>query len=170
LTPAKTGLVRAHLYATPDLEFPFLKVHFSKTITADVTIGPGAVLAAGRHAYDSWRFNLADVTRMLSFKGFWRMLAAREFRQMAAQEWRKSLFKVAVFEEARKLIPKLEYSDLIPYRSGIRAQLVNAQGDLIDDLVVEQTHRSIHILNAVSPALTCSLPFADHIVSILASK
>lgn len=170
LTANQCSFVRAHVYAAPDLNFPFLKVHFSRTITGQVTIGPGAVLAFGRHAYDRFSLHLPDLLEMLGFKGFWQMVCSEEFRKLATDEWRKSLFRRAVYDEARQLIPAIQYHDLIPYRAGIRAQLVNSSGKLVDDLVVEQTNRSLHVLNAVSPALTCSLPFADHLLSILSDK
>lgn len=170
LRPERSALVRAHVYAPPDLNFPFLGVHFSKTFDGHVTIGPGAVLAMGRTAYTPARINLRDMKDMFGFPGFWRMFKQKEFRQMAAREWKKSLFKYAVYQEALQLIPEVQYSDLVPYRSGIRAQLVNSDGQMVDDLVVEKTDRSVHVLNAVSPALTCSLPFADYIVSVLQGK
>jgi L-2-hydroxyglutarate oxidase LhgO len=43
---------------------------------------------------------------------------------------------------------------------GIRPQLIRSNGQLLDDLVIESTRRSIHILNVVSPGMTSSLAFA----------
>ena len=54
--------------------------------------------------------------------------------------------------------------------SGIRAQLVSQSGHLVDDLVIEETPRSPHLLNAVSLTLTCSLPCAEHVVSLITMK
>lgn len=170
LIPQRRMLVNSHLYAAPDLNFPFLGVHFSRTFDGRVTIGPGAVLAPGRNAYIRTQFDIKDIADMVSFGGFWRMFASRSFRQQAQREWKKSFFKGAVYDEARQLVPTLSIEDLVPYRAGIRAQVVNLRGELIDDLIVEETPRSIHVLNAVSPALTCSLPFADHILSLLEPK
>ncbi|HEY9867673.1 MAG TPA: hypothetical protein V6D08_00575, partial [Candidatus Obscuribacterales bacterium] len=86
-----------------------------------------------------------------------------------AREWKKSLLKSAVVEEGRQMLPDLKEADLERGSCGIRAQLVSADGKLVDDLAVEETAHSLHILNAVSPALTCSLPLADHVV-VLAEK
>ena len=45
---------------------------------------------------------------------------------------------------------------------GIRAQLLNIRDKKLEmDFVTEGDERSLHILNAVSPAFTCTLPFAD---------
>lgn len=54
--------------------------------------------------------------------------------------------------------------------SGIRAQLISQSGHLVDDLVIEETPRSSHLLNAVSLTLTCSLPYAEHVVSLITMK
>jgi len=44
---------------------------------------------------------------------------------------------------------------------GIRAQLVDIETKrLVDDFVIEGDNRSLHVLNAVSPAFTCCLTFA----------
>jgi L-2-hydroxyglutarate oxidase len=67
---------------------------------------------------------------------------------------------------ARRLVPAIQDEDLTAGRAGIRAQLVDMSGNLVDDLRIERTKRSIHVLNAVSPALTCSLPFTDHLANL----
>lgn len=170
LIPEKRHLVRAHLYPCPDLEFPFLGVHLSRTFDDRVLVGPGAVLALGREAYGKFNFHLKDVLEMKAFPGFKRMFASPAFREMMRREWKKSFSQAAVVAEARELVPALQTKDVVPSRSGIRAQLVAEDGRLVEDLVVEQTPRSVHILNAVSPALTCSLPFADYIAEQVLAK
>ena len=48
---------------------------------------------------------------------------------------------------------------------GIRAQLVNADsGKLEQDFIVKRDRNVVHVLNAVSPGWTCSIPFARWIV------
>ena len=49
-------------------------------------------------------------------------------------------------------------------RPGIRAQLLDVTKRKLEmDFVLEGDERSMHVLNAVSPAFTCSLPFADYV-------
>ncbi|HOW28635.1 MAG TPA: L-2-hydroxyglutarate oxidase [Elusimicrobiota bacterium] len=170
LVPEKTGLVNSHIYPAPDLNFPFLGVHLSKTFDGKVTIGPGAMLAFGREAYSFFDFSLPDTLGMLSFGGFWRMFSSPAFRELMKTEWKKSFLKSAVCREAARLVPGLKPGDLIPCKSGVRAQLVSSKGAFINDLLIEETPRSVQVLNAVSPALTCSFPFADHVVSIVSRK
>lgn len=170
LIPERRYLVRSHIYPAPNLLFPFLGVHLSRTFDGRVLVGPGAVLALGRENYSKTDINWCDVADMVRQRGFWRLFARKEFCDVARQEWKKSFFPAAVAEEARELLPALEYSDLVESRAGIRAQVVSSAGELVDDLTVEQSPRTIHVLNAVSPALTCSLPFADYLCNMVEQR
>lgn len=170
LTPQAATLVRSHVYPTPNPAFPFLGVHLSRRVDGRVTAGPGAVLAAGREAYSVTEGNGRDLFEMASWPGFWRMMRTREFAVTAWRECRKTLFKSAVLAEARRLIPGLKRDALGRRWSGIRAQLVSRNGRLVDDLVIEETGRTVHVLNAVSPALTCSLAFAEELVPRIVAR
>ena len=165
LIPDRRSLVRAHIYPCPDLNFPFLGVHLSRTFDGRVLVGPGAALATGREAYEFWRVQARDCVGMLRYRGFWQLCKSQDFKNLLRTEWKKSLSRRAVAAEARQLAPALRDNDLMPSRSGIRAQLVSLDGKLVEDLVMESTPTSVHVLNAVSPSLTCSLPFADHIAA-----
>jgi hypothetical protein len=49
-------------------------------------------------------------------------------------------------------------------KPGIRAQLINIKTWKLEmDFVLEGDARSMHVLNAVSPGFTCSMPFASHV-------
>lgn len=49
-------------------------------------------------------------------------------------------------------------------KAGIRAQLLDVKKRSLEmDFVMEGDERSMHVLNAVSPAVTCSLPFSDYL-------
>lgn len=170
LIPPRRHMVRSHLYSIPDQHVPFLGVHLSRTVDGSVRVGPGAVIAMGRERYGRFSYDVRDLQSMLSYPGFWRMWGSREFCALARQEWKKSVLKSAVVEEARRLVPKLTAGDFVRSRSGIRAQLVSRGGRLVDDLVIEETPRSLHLLNAVSSALTCALPYADYIASRIATR
>ena len=89
---------------------------------------------------------------------------------MLAKEWKKSFYSRAVTAEAQELVSELQHCDLVKAPAGVRAQLVSKDGRLVDDLIVEQTAKTVHVLNAVSPALTCSLPFADQLAETVESK
>ncbi len=170
LVAERRSLVRSHIYPAPNLRFPFLGTHLSRTFDGRVLVGPGAVLALGRESYRRLDVNWKDLLAMMRTPGFWKLWLSADFRDVARTEWKKSLFSSAVLEEAQQLVPELKPGDLTEARSGIRAQLVSRSGTLVDDLVIEESARSIHVLNSVSPALTCSLPFADFLLSLVKKR
>jgi hypothetical protein len=56
-------------------------------------------------------------------------------------------------------------------RPGIRAQLFHRKDrKMLMDFCLEGDNRSFHILNAVSPAFTCALPFAEFVVDEVEAK
>jgi len=92
------------------------------------------------------------------------------FRAAAINEARKYVGRYLI-EEASKLVPELRADDLehTP-KSGIRPQLVNWETkNLVMDFVLIKDGDSLHILNAISPAFTCSMAFAKHAVDTLLS-
>ena len=170
LAAPRRDLVRSHIYAAPDLNFPFLGVHLSRRADGRVIVGPGAMLAFGREAYSFWSLKGGKLGRTLGFGGFWRMMVRPEFRRLVRDEVAKSLSLRSIWKEARLLVPDLRPEDLVPSYAGNRAQQVSKDGKLVEDIVVRETPRSVHVLNAVSPGLTCSLPFGEHLADLAASK
>lgn len=164
LAASKSHLVRSMIYPAPNIKYPFLGIHFTKKITGEVLAGPNAVLAMGRESYRPLDVDFRDTVEMALDARFWKMIGKREFLSLAWEQLSTSLFKRVFLDRARRILPQLEPPDITRGRSGNRAQLVNRHGELVEDLVVECQGRSTHILNAVSPGLTCSLPFADYIV------
>ena len=134
------------------------------------SVGPGAMLAFGREAYRFAAVNLRDLAGTLAWPGFYRLFREPRFRSLVVSEVRKSLSLRAVWREAQLLIPELRSADLVRSFAGNRAQVVSRDGQLVDDIVVRETARTVHVLNAVSPGLTCSLPFGAHLAEICGSK
>jgi (S)-2-hydroxyglutarate dehydrogenase len=159
-------LVRSHVYAAPDLTFPFLGVHLSRRVDGRVLVGPGAMLAFGREAYGFVQVNLRDLAGVLMWPGLYSLLRQPRFRSLVVSEVRKSFSLRAVWREAQLLIPELRPCDLVRSFAGNRAQVVSREGQLVDDIVVRETARTVHVLNAVSPGLTCSLPFGEYLARI----
>ena len=170
LRPERITLVRSHVYAAPDLTFPFLGVHLSRRVDGRVIVGPGAMLAFGREAYRFWQVNPGDFAGTLLWSGFYRLFRDRRFRSLLVGEVQKSLSLRAVWREAQLLIPDLASHDLVRSFAGNRAQVVSRNGQLMDDIVVRETSRTVHVLNAVSPGLTCSLPFGDELARVCRTK
>ena len=170
LKPDRTGLVHSHIYATPDLNFPFLGVHLSKRTDGRVIVGPGAMLAFGREAYSFGSLQGGMFGRTLRWPGFYRMMRTPEFQDLLRREVKKSLAIRHIAREAAELVPEIHEGELVRSFAGNRAQLVDRQGTLVDDIVVRETEHSVHVLNAVSPGLTCSLPFGRSLANTAAAK
>jgi L-2-hydroxyglutarate oxidase LhgO len=165
LTKEKRVLVRGMIYPSPNLEFPFLGVHFTKRTDGSVILGPNAVLAGGREAYTPSDFSVRETLQALTFPGLIRAAFNPVFIRMAASEFHTAWDVTRFISLAKQLVPEVESGDLLMDTSGIRAQLMSTKGKLVDDFVIEWGEDSVHILNSVSPGMTCSLPFADYVVA-----
>lgn len=141
------GALRTHLYPVPDPRFPFLGVHFTVTVDGAIKIGPTARPSIVHGA----------------------MLLARnpELRRQAFEEIRKSSRKHMV-SLAASLAEGVRVEQYARWgRPGVRAQLYDLERHALEmDFVLEGDHRSLHILNAVSPGFTCAMSFAEHVVDV----
>ncbi|MEV0706710.1 L-2-hydroxyglutarate oxidase [Nocardia aurea] len=162
LPARRADLVRTLIYPVPDPNLPFLGVHLSPTIDGELTVGPNAVLGLSREGYRKGSVDLRDAREALGFPGL-RKLARAHFRT-GARELRNSLFKRGYLAECRKYCPELRMDDLLPREAGIRAQAVLPDGTLVHDFLIERTPRSVHVLNAPSPAATSAMPIAEYVV------
>lgn len=161
IRPRAARLVRGLVYPVPDPAFPFLGVHLTRTITGDVEAGPSAALAFSREGYRLRDVRPADLAETLAWPGFRRL--ARRHAGTGLGELGRSLSLRAFWRAAQRLLPALELRDLERGPSGVRAQAVLADGSLADDFVIEATPRSVHVLNAPSPAATASLAIGGEI-------
>lgn len=164
----KSHMVNSMIYPIPDPDLPFLGIHLTKTIENKVIVGPNAVLAPGKEAYRNKDVNFNELIEILSYGGFWKMLKKNHKR--VESEFIQSLIKARFLKKVCELIPEIKSDELIKSYSGIRAQLVEKNGELVDDLVVKKYGNSIHVLNVVSPGMTCSLPFVDYIIEKYVEK
>jgi L-2-hydroxyglutarate oxidase len=164
LSPGRRWLVRNLIYPVPDARFPFLGVHFTRTIHGTVEAGPNAVLAFGRHGYGWSGICLTDLAEMALYPGF---------RRMVRQQWRtglgefgRSLSKRAFVRALQRLLPALRAEDVHRAGAGVRAQAVQSDGRLVDDFRIVGTERMIHVLNAPSPAATASISIGHYIADL----
>lgn len=158
---ARPSLVRGLVYPVPDPAFPFLGVHLTRGIGGGVHVGPNAVPALAREGYGWGVVRPRDVADELAWPGSWRM-AARHWRY-GAGEIHRSLSKQAFTEAVRRLLPAVSSRDLVPAAAGVRAQAVLRDGTLVDDFLIRDAPRTVHVLNAPSPAATASLPIGREI-------
>ena len=166
LRPERRSLVRGLIYPVPDPEFPFLGVHFTRTIHGDVEAGPNAVLAFAREGYTMGTVKVGEAVGTFTYPGFWAM--ARRYWRMGMYEFYRSMSKAAFVQSLQRLVPDLRAEDIVPGGSGVRAQAVSPDGSLVDDFKISVTAGAVHVLNAPSPGATASLAIGRHIAGLAA--
>ena len=164
IRPERQYLVNGLIYPVPDPEFPFLGVHFTKTVHGAVEAGPNAVLAFAREGYGWGRVRPAELAGTLAYRGFWTM--ARKYWRTGTYEMYRSLNKRAFVAALQRLVPDIRNEDVTRGGAGVRAQAVTADGALVDDFRIIATADAIHVLNAPSPAATASLAIGRHIAKL----
>jgi len=172
LKPNRRHLVRGNIYPVPDPSLPFLGVHFTRVIGGEVYVGPTAIPALGRENYSLLEgISLGESAAMAARLARMYLVAGKAFRRLVHGEICKVL-KPCFTESARRLVPAVASEDLIPSNKiGIRPQLVNTRDMRLEmDYIVEKTETSIHILNAISPAFTSAMAFAEFIVEQIEGK
>lgn len=160
--PERRSLVRGLVYPVPDPRFPFLGVHFTVRYDGEVWAGPNAVLAFRREGYRRLSMSPGELLDTLTYPGFWRV-AGRFWRVGSAEMWR-DFVKPAFVAALRRYVPDITGDDLVPGPSGVRAQAIGRDGELVDDFVIERAGRALHVRNAPSPAATSSLAIGSLIV------
>jgi len=159
--------VRTHVYPVPDLANPFLGVHFTLTVDHAVEVGPTAVPAFWRENYSGLsRFRLKEFLQIARLEASLLCWNSFGFRKLAVEEIKKYR-KTYFLRLAAKMVKQMDFKGFHRWgRPGIRAQLLDLKTKkLVQDFVVEGDSSSIHVLNAVSPAFTCSFPIAEHLVA-----
>ena len=157
------GAFQTNIYPVPDLRNPFLGVHFTVTAEGKVKIGPTAIPAFWRENYKGLtNFNFNELMEIIFRQAglFWS--SDFDFKNLAFEELQK-------YSQAKLVSLASSLAEGVGIKSfkkwgepGIRAQLLNIRDKKLEmDFVTEGDERSLHILNAVSPAFTCALPFAD---------
>ena len=147
LRPEKRSLVRSLIYPVPDPSLPFLGVHLSRHVDGEVSLGPTALLWPGRRP-----------GAVLAWPGTWRM--ARRWWRTGLSEARHAVDRRAIARAAAAYVPEIDAADLRPWFAGVRAQALARDGRLVDDFVVHETERALHVRNAPSPAATSALALA----------
>ena len=158
LRPDRRHLVRSLIYPVPDPSLPFLGVHLSRHVDGSVSLGPTALLALSRNGYALQRVRPGDVASTLAWPGTWRM--ARRWWRTGLTEIRHALSRRVLAAAAAEYVPEIRPDDFEGGFAGVRAQALARDGSLVDDFVVSETERALHVRNAPSPAATSSLALA----------
>jgi len=167
VAPERAGLVRRLIYPIPDPDLPFLGVHLTPTVEGGLTVGPNAVLGLAREKYRKGSVSWRDLRELATFPGTWR--AARQHFVTGVREVRNSVWKAGYLQQCRRYCPSLEMDDLSAREAGIRAQAVLADGTFVHDFLLRRTGRTLHVVNAPSPAATSALAIAERVAAMSVS-
>ena len=164
LKPSSSCHINGNIYPVPDARNPVLGVHFTRNVHGVVTVGPTAIPCFGRENYQGLSgineeaISILGGSASLLFKN-------QGFRRVAVTEPKKYLNRY-LYKDAARLVKQLKRSDLMPSsKVGIRPQLIHwPTKKLVMDFLVKRTDNSLHLLNSISPAFTCSMATAAQLV------
>lgn len=164
LSARRAESIRGSIYPVPDIRNPFLGVHFTRGVHGSVYVGPTAMPSFGRENYGFFSGMSAELPRILAKEAVL-FIANQKFRNVALTETRKYIPRF-FFKDAAALVRNLQPEDLEPSnKAGIRPQLVDWDTkQLVNDFIVLRDGSTVHVLNAISPAFTSALPFADYVL------
>ena len=157
---------RVHIYPVPDLTKPWLGVHFTMGVGGEVKIGPTAIPAFWREHYKGLEnFNLREAASILSTEASLFLRNDFGFRNIAFDEVKKYARPILV-KQGAELVDGVSMESFRRWgKPGIRAQLFHRkERKMLMDFYLEGDDRSLHVLNAVSPAFTCAFPFAEFVL------
>lgn len=161
LTEQGKHKIKNLIYPVPNPDFPFLGVHFTRMTNGEIECGPNAVFTFKREGYGKTDFSLRDTWDALTYCGTWKLF----FKNMSfgINEYRRAFSKKLFLKTLQRMVPSLTMDDIKPGRAGVRALLLAQDGDTRDDFRIEYHGKSIHVLNAPSPAATASLAIGGYI-------
>jgi len=164
LTDQAKHKIKHLIYPVPNPDFPFLGVHFTRMTNGEIECGPNAVFAFKREGYGKTDFSLKDTADALTYGGTWKLFLNNI--SFGITEYRRAFSKKLFLGTLQRMVPSLTMDDIRPARAGVRAMLLRTDGDTRDDFRIEYTDRSIHVLNAPSPAATACLAIGTQIADM----
>ena len=165
LKPEAAHKIKNLVYPVPDPKFPFLGVHFTRMVDGSIECGPNAVFTFKREGYNRTSFSLVDTFEALTFKGTWKLFG-KHWRK-GIDEYKRAFSKHLFVKELQKMMPSITVNDVQTARSGVRAQAIDFDGNMVDDFKIINHNNNIRVINAPSPAATSCLAIADEIVNVV---
>ena len=157
-----------NLYPVPDLNVPFLGIHFTPSADENpiISIGPTATPAFGRENYSG----INGIEPLMALSNIGTLITKYVANQAGFRKYvnEQSLLAIKPFflKAAQEMIPSLESNHLkLSKKVGIRSQLFNLSNqELENDFLCLPGPNSTHVLNAISPAFTASFSLADLVI------
>ena len=172
-TTTKPALFRTLIYPVPALGVHFPGSHWCMNTDGVLKLGPSFCPVLWREQYTFFNnFNLKDAT--INLKNYLRIMISSNrafYVKMMFHEFMKFRKSVMIKDIQDMTQFKLDPNLIKMGKPGIMAQLFNNKTyELINDFVIENDEESLHILNAVSPAWTCSFAYSEYVSSLILKK
>ena len=167
LVPDARRKVRGLIYPVPDPTLPFLGVHLTRRTAGEVECGPNAVFSLKREGYGKTDVDGRDAVESLGYRGTWRLLLRHA--RYGIREYGRAFSRRRFVAAVRRLVPSLADAEVQPTRAGVRALALRPDGAMIDDFLIVRGERSVHVLNAPSPAATAALSIGTEVAGVATS-
>ena len=158
---APAEVVRGIIGSVPDTGSPFSEKSMVRGVNGALALGPNTFVSLGRERYDRHGFNLNDLGSTVGFKGFWKF--ATQTAKTAARGARPAVSTSAFVEGIQKFVPAIDASAVRSRSRGVRAQAMNADGELVDELLVTTRGRLTMVRSLPRSGATSALAVAEHI-------
>ncbi|GAA1855065.1 hypothetical protein GCM10009813_15460 [Brevibacterium marinum] len=154
-------VVRGIIGTVPDPASPLSAKSVVRDVNGVLTLGPNTFVSLGRERYDRRGFDFGDVGSTVGFKGFWKFAA--QSAKTAAHGAKPTVSTSAFVAEIRKFVPAIDPSALRQGVRGVRAQAMDADGTLVDELRVSTRGRLTMVRSLPRSGATSALAIAEHI-------
>ena len=154
-------VVRGIVGNVPEPGSPFSERSVVRGVDGALTLGPNTFVSLGRERYDKYGFDLGDMGSTVGHKGFWKFAA--QSAKTAARGAKSTVSTSAFVEGIQKFVPAVDASTVRPGARGIRAQAIDTQGELVDELRVETRGRVTMVRSLPRSGATSALAVAEHI-------
>ncbi|MCF2585945.1 FAD-dependent oxidoreductase [Brevibacterium sp. UCMA 11752] len=156
-------VVRGIISTVPDPSSPFSERSVVRGIRGGLVLGPNTIVSLGRERYDKHGFDLGDMGSTVGFKGFWKFAA--QTAKTAARGAKSAVSTSAFVEEIRKFVPAIDATNVRADSRGIRAQAIDAEGTLVDELRVTTRGRLTMVRSLPRSGATSALATAERIAN-----
>lgn len=153
------------IYPVNDSRFPFLGVHATVTLGGDTEFGPSAVLAFAREGYSLGTVDPQEILQLIKFRGLQKFIF--RYPVITTRELLQSFFKALYAKQIRHYFPNVRSRELTKTLAGVRAQAMNAKGELLKDFIFAKSPYLTAIVNAPSPAATSCFAIAEYVSNLV---
>lgn len=155
-------VVRGIVGSVPDPSAQFADTSLVRGVNGALMLGPNTFVAFGREKYEKRGFDLGDVSSTVKFKGFWKFAA--QTAKTAARGAKSVVGRSAFVERLQKFVPALDADSVGTGPRGVRAQTMNAEGDLINELLEAKRGRLTVVRSVPKWGATSALAIAEDVV------